>query len=60
MLGSRVTIEYPKRARRIRRALYSRRWEKKFCKFLSENTGIRVLAVKKPSRVSCETKENGL
>jgi len=41
-----LTISF-KVPRRLRRAMTSRRWEKKFCKGLSEALGYRVLSITK-------------
>lgn len=42
---SRITIEFAKPlARKVRRALTSRRWEKKLTKYLSTRLGYAILA----------------
>jgi hypothetical protein len=46
-MSSQITIEFSKPlARRVRKALSSRRWEKKMTKYLSARLGYAILAAK--------------
>lgn len=43
-IGTRVTLELPV-GRKLRRAMRSRRWEKKICKALSKALGYQILNI---------------
>jgi hypothetical protein len=49
--GCVLTVEIPKRSRKLRRAMTSRRWEKKMVKAVNAMMGYKILtAVRKPGR----------
>ena len=48
-MTTRVRLEMPL-TRKARRAMTSRRWEKKMCKALTESLGYPVLHIRNPKR----------